>query len=163
MERPDPKSISAPRQKSCDACVKGKRRCDKRHPVCSRCEEKKIRCIYAKRTYAEAFYDFDSTELDASWAGFTPLSLSNDFGDNPISPSITPSSGLDATQLPALDKFLESILTFPENQAMPSSDIQPLHKGGESTAQRQEEEQELSNFDYAPMADLCVCNLLEET
>lgn len=36
------------RQKSCNACVKAKRRCDKRAPTCSRCAEKQFQCVYLK-------------------------------------------------------------------------------------------------------------------
>lgn len=36
------------RQKNCNSCVQTKRRCDRRTPVCSRCEERKIPCAYGK-------------------------------------------------------------------------------------------------------------------
>lgn len=36
-----------PRRKSCAACGKAKRRCDNRQPVCVRCTQRKIDCIYA--------------------------------------------------------------------------------------------------------------------
>lgn len=36
------------RQKNCNSCVQTKRRCDRRMPVCSRCEERKISCVYGK-------------------------------------------------------------------------------------------------------------------
>ncbi|OHE92305.1 hypothetical protein CORC01_12367 [Colletotrichum orchidophilum] len=34
------------RQKSCNACVRSKRRCDKRTPRCTRCSEKNFSCVY---------------------------------------------------------------------------------------------------------------------
>lgn len=37
------------RQKSCNACVRGKRRCDKRTPRCSRCAAKSLDCVYQRR------------------------------------------------------------------------------------------------------------------
>ena len=41
---------AASRQKSCNACVKSKRRCDKVQPICSRCAERHEVCVYnAKR------------------------------------------------------------------------------------------------------------------
>lgn len=156
-EESTPESSSASRQKSCHACVKGKRGCDKRHPVCSRCEEKKIQCIYAKRTYAEAFHDFGSADLDMSWAGFTALSSSIDVVDD-IPLSIAPSASLDHTRLPTLDAFIDPFLNFAENQAMPSSDMQLIINADEPLGPQQEKEQALSKFDYAPMADLCVCD-----
>ena len=41
-------SGSASRQKSCNACVRGKRRCDKTMPRCTRCAAKGLDCVYAK-------------------------------------------------------------------------------------------------------------------
>lgn len=154
-----PESSSASRQKSCHACVKGKRGCDKRHPVCSRCEEKNIQCIYAKRTYIEAFNDFDSAELDMSWAEFTaPSSLNYFVGDIP--PSLAPSASQNSTCLPTFDAFIDPFLTFTESQAIPPSDMQLINNTGEPLGSQQEEEQALSKFDYAPMADICVCDPL---
>src|ERR1700756_664158 len=40
--------IPASRQKNCNSCVQAKRRCDRRTPICSRCAEKKIPCVYTK-------------------------------------------------------------------------------------------------------------------
>ncbi|RYP50608.1 hypothetical protein DL768_003890 [Monosporascus sp. mg162] len=40
------------RQKSCNSCVQARRRCDRRTPICSRCAEKKIACIYGKAKVA---------------------------------------------------------------------------------------------------------------
>ncbi|KAB5566256.1 hypothetical protein GE09DRAFT_1055831 [Coniochaeta sp. 2T2.1] len=41
-------AIPATRQKNCTACVLAKRRCDRRMPVCKRCVDRKIDCVYAK-------------------------------------------------------------------------------------------------------------------
>ncbi|KID87993.1 C6 zinc finger domain protein [Metarhizium guizhouense ARSEF 977] len=46
--RLDDNASAASRQKSCNACVRGKRRCDKRTPQCSRCSAKGLDCIYQK-------------------------------------------------------------------------------------------------------------------
>ncbi len=40
--------VPASRQKNCNACVQAKRRCNRRMPICSRCAEKKIDCVYGK-------------------------------------------------------------------------------------------------------------------
>ncbi|KAF7548292.1 hypothetical protein G7046_g8723 [Stylonectria norvegica] len=40
--------IAASRQKSCNACVRGKRKCDKRAPRCTRCAAKGLECIYQR-------------------------------------------------------------------------------------------------------------------
>jgi hypothetical protein len=39
---------AASRQKSCNACVRGKRRCDKSYPKCTRCAAKGLDCVYHK-------------------------------------------------------------------------------------------------------------------
>ncbi|KAK2603830.1 hypothetical protein QQS21_003954 [Conoideocrella luteorostrata] len=44
----DDNASAASRQKSCNACVRGKRRCDKRTPRCSRCSAKNLDCVYQK-------------------------------------------------------------------------------------------------------------------
>lgn len=36
------------RQKNCNSCVQTKRRCDRRTPVCTRCVERKVPCVYGK-------------------------------------------------------------------------------------------------------------------
>ncbi|KAK3693911.1 hypothetical protein B0T22DRAFT_55622 [Podospora appendiculata] len=55
-------SASTSRQKNCNACVRSKRRCDKRAPICSRCAERKDRCVYAKtRGSPRQLPDFDAT------------------------------------------------------------------------------------------------------
>ncbi|ROT35603.1 hypothetical protein SODALDRAFT_328974 [Sodiomyces alkalinus F11] len=41
-----PESTDKSRQKSCNACVRSKRRCDKRAPKCARCAEKGFSCVY---------------------------------------------------------------------------------------------------------------------
>ncbi|KAK0392317.1 hypothetical protein NLU13_1813 [Sarocladium strictum] len=41
-------SVAATRQKSCNACVRGKRRCDKKAPKCTRCSSKSLECVYAR-------------------------------------------------------------------------------------------------------------------
>lgn len=41
-------TTAASRQKSCNACVRGKRRCDKTFPKCTRCSAKGLDCVYQK-------------------------------------------------------------------------------------------------------------------
>ncbi|KAF2102641.1 hypothetical protein NA57DRAFT_33505 [Rhizodiscina lignyota] len=41
-------NVPASRQKNCNGCVQGKRRCDRRTPICSRCAKKNIPCIYTR-------------------------------------------------------------------------------------------------------------------
>lgn len=48
MTKIDTSSSLSSRQKSCNACVRGKRRCDKRTPRCTRCAAKGLDCVYHK-------------------------------------------------------------------------------------------------------------------
>jgi hypothetical protein len=147
-----PELFSASRQKSCHACVKGKRGCDKRYPTCSRCQEKSIQCTYAKRTYDQAFHDFDSVDLDMSWAGLTALSSSNGYVDE----TPTGSTCLDPNCLSTFDASIDPFLNFTEDQNTASSEMQLINNTVESFTQPQENEPALSKFDYSIMADLCV-------
>ncbi|KAH6604757.1 hypothetical protein Trco_006464 [Trichoderma cornu-damae] len=56
--RPDRMSAdggsTASRQKSCNACVRGKRRCDKRTPRCTRCAAKGLDCVYQRQPPQQA-------------------------------------------------------------------------------------------------------------
>lgn len=156
-EIPTPEASSASRQKSCHACVKGKRGCDKQQPACSRCQEKNIQCVYAKRTYDQAFYNFDSVELDMSWAGLPDLSSSNQFVDG-ILMNLAPSrSRSGSSYLNTLDTSIDPMLTFEDGQFGSSSGMQLINDTIASFSQHEGNEQELSKFDYSPMADLCVC------
>lgn len=47
-ESPTITSTTASRQKNCNSCVQAKRRCDRRTPICSRCNEKMISCSYTR-------------------------------------------------------------------------------------------------------------------
>lgn len=64
-----PAAAAASRQKSCNACVRSKRRCDKRTPRCTRCATKRALCIYGGRAdlgdTATAAADLRSLELAA--------------------------------------------------------------------------------------------------
>lgn len=53
MTKIDSASSLSSRQKSCNACVRGKRRCDKRTPRCTRCAAKGLDCVYHKMPPAQ--------------------------------------------------------------------------------------------------------------
>ncbi|RYP08072.1 hypothetical protein DL764_002112 [Monosporascus ibericus] len=67
------------RQKNCNSCVQAKRRCDRRTPICSRCAEKKIACVYGKAKVAS---QPDKEEFEPSFPSIESLG----FG----SPACTP-------------------------------------------------------------------------
>ncbi|KAI1190092.1 hypothetical protein F5B17DRAFT_388679 [Nemania serpens] len=45
------------RQKNCSACIKSKRRCDKRKPACGRCVRQRYPCIYGGRGLSGLTFD----------------------------------------------------------------------------------------------------------
>ncbi|KPM36099.1 hypothetical protein AK830_g10466 [Neonectria ditissima] len=51
--------VAASRQKSCNTCVRGKRKCDKKTPRCTRCAAKGLECIYQKLPPGASFHDED--------------------------------------------------------------------------------------------------------
>lgn len=147
------KSASRSRQKSCNACVKAKRGCDKRQPVCSRCEEKRTSCIYSstKRTQTDTFqdcFDFNWLEADISWPGLTALS--------------SPITFVDQTTA-GLDTFIDPFLTFGEDSTTSPSNMQLINSVEDQLDEPrsigpQSENQTIGKFDYAQMADICVCS-----
>lgn len=148
---------SASRQKSCHACVRGKRGCDKRQPTCSRCVEKKIQCVYAKRTYSDAFSEYNLGELDMPWSDYPSFSnpVNSTYG---ILQGVAGSAPLDIANLSNLDAFMDPFVHFTDNQVRDANDMQLVNVTSDRSGSRWEKEQALTRFDYSPMADLCVCN-----
>ncbi|GAB0134587.1 hypothetical protein EsDP_00002952 [Epichloe bromicola] len=81
----DDKASAASRQKSCNACVRGKRRCDKRTPRCTRCSAKGLDCVYQKLppgapsshgTSTSSSGESARPSVVSSVSGFWPLSAS---------------------------------------------------------------------------------------
>ncbi|KAJ4130697.1 hypothetical protein NW768_006235 [Fusarium equiseti] len=56
---------AASRQKSCNACVRGKRKCDKKTPRCTRCAAKGLDCVYQRLPPGANFHDDDLCIADS--------------------------------------------------------------------------------------------------
>ncbi|KAI1803352.1 hypothetical protein F4811DRAFT_572153 [Daldinia bambusicola] len=58
---------SSSKQKSCNACVRSKRRCDQRTPACSNCTKKRRLCIYGQQSDTRSYGNSASvsTSLDS--------------------------------------------------------------------------------------------------
>lgn len=56
---------AASRQKSCNACVRGKRKCDKKTPRCTRCAAKGLDCVYQRLPPGASFHDDDICIADS--------------------------------------------------------------------------------------------------
>ncbi|PQK08450.1 hypothetical protein BB8028_0001g05250 [Beauveria bassiana] len=67
----DTASSLSSRQKSCNACVRGKRRCDKRTPRCTRCAAKGLDCVYHKMPPSSSS-STTTTAQNSSCGGRTP-------------------------------------------------------------------------------------------
>lgn len=71
--------VAASRQKSCNACVRGKRKCDKKTPRCTRCAAKGLDCVYQKLPPGAAFHDEDLGGVSAASAVPSSSSELHDF------------------------------------------------------------------------------------
>lgn len=162
MEDRSPVSSGAEtRQKSCNACVKAKRGCDKLQPECSRCREKEITCVYAKRPYSEAFPgdpELGILQLDPSWGDLISPPPLNFLGVAEANPTFF--SGLDAPSGtgPDASSTLEAIL---QDQAMSSLSMNmEIIRGVDGQLEHQKQPDSITNVgNLARMADLCVRQL----
>ncbi|KAI0894832.1 hypothetical protein F4806DRAFT_98234 [Annulohypoxylon nitens] len=71
------------RQRSCDACVKSKRRCDKQSPTCGNCAKKKSPCSYGGKTGLKSRHDSASTATGMEGIGSVASPSSALFENNP--------------------------------------------------------------------------------
>ncbi|KAI1660191.1 hypothetical protein F4813DRAFT_387057 [Daldinia decipiens] len=102
------------RQKSCNACVRSKRRCDQRIPACANCTKKKRLCIYGQQSDTQSYGNSAGvpTSLD-SFNGPPSTSYGDDFVlDDGNVPTTT--MGIDVDIFPDetihLDSTFESLL-----------------------------------------------------
>ncbi|KAI0103716.1 hypothetical protein GGR51DRAFT_561648 [Nemania sp. FL0031] len=146
-------SSVASRQKSCNACVRSKRRCDKRKPACSRCVKQRWTCVYGGRGHPGA---------SLGDVGDVPFSL--DFSSDPTlnSDPFIPTPNAPPTML-GTDLGLGSDLSFQLNHdfsslfTMPGSSGFPVDPwlsqfAGESSTPP---EKSLIRRDYSKMAPIC--------
>lgn len=97
------------RQKSCNACVRSKRRCDKLTPRCKRCSDKGVQCVYpnlpfdqqpARRVPRPSVVDADMDAAGADTFPGTappPLTMSSSDQETPSSCSSESASFVDVT------------------------------------------------------------------
>ncbi|KAJ8129624.1 hypothetical protein O1611_g4005 [Lasiodiplodia mahajangana] len=143
----------ASRQKSCNACVRSKRRCDKRKPACSRCVKQRWSCIYGGRAHA-----------GATLGGSAEVPFSMDFSSDPTlnSDPFIPAPNAPPTML-GTDLGLASDLAFQFNNdfsslfTMSGSSSFPgdpwLSRFAEESATPREKS--LMRRDYSKMAPVC--------
>ncbi|KAI0117334.1 hypothetical protein F4814DRAFT_284026 [Daldinia grandis] len=104
------------RQRSCNACVRSKRRCDQRAPACANCTKKKRLCIYGRQSDTQSYSASAGvpTSLD-SFDGPPSTSYRDSFvPDDGNIPTNTTAMGIDVDispdELIQLDSTFESLL-----------------------------------------------------
>jgi hypothetical protein len=154
-------SAAATRQKSCNACVQAKRGCDRQYPVCSRCTEKAIDCVYAKkRLCSEAFptdFEFGSIQTEPTWASPGDPSPVNFFRLPTPGPAADFPTTLDIPSELAPNGNFDFMQFFGDVRGSSSQEMELVPAAYNQQLERHGEEELIRNdFDYTKMADLCV-------
>ncbi len=91
-------AVQASRQKNCTACVQAKRRCDRRTPICKRCADKNINCVYARTSVATSSHTPEAANALPAYMDMNTDDLQ--FGGSTPSPfSFSPGPSLDIDYL----------------------------------------------------------------
>lgn len=159
------------RQKNCNSCVQTKRRCDRRTPVCTRCAERKVPCVYGKAktshrtdhqqsrntSHIEALY-FESPEISL-FDTDTPFEIG--CLDSLTLPTRSDSPGLATQIIPnacvgedvSIDTFMEFVghedLPSPNRWLVPTNENLTIERPGTPA------DEEIMNS-YQKMASFCV-------
>ena len=156
----------ASRQKSCNACVRSKRRCDKRTPTCGRCAKRRYLCVYGglpgKRrdggdTAAEEIIHLDCLP---DLSGNPPCGDAPMFDPGLMSTPLEP--GLDL--MPAtpasfrLDSAFDNLLSSMTDASFEDWSWHPSIPRQQSEAPSSPDAKTLTMDDYSHMATMCVCS-----
>ncbi|KAI0136663.1 hypothetical protein BJ170DRAFT_24376 [Xylariales sp. AK1849] len=148
---------AASRQRSCDECVRGKRRCDKRTPACTRCTKKKFLCIYRGQADMRAFpIDGCPMDLDALAAPLTsqcqdPTGLNSINFASPLDPSI----GLSPSATFQFDTAFDNLLNAMPGTGFTDDSWQSSLLRQQTQLAGMEEETMLTRTDYSKMNHMC--------
>ena len=155
--------LSRSRQKSCNACVRSKRRCDKRAPACGRCTKRRYLCVYGG--LADIQHAFGDSAHDPIQLDSLPDPGSDTCGDAPIfnaadfTTPLDPNLALVTSPTLQLDSALESFL-----DALPVIDFEDDASWQTDAFKQQLQvpsascEQALTLKDYQKMLNMCVCD-----
>ncbi|KAI1099410.1 hypothetical protein F4804DRAFT_85130 [Jackrogersella minutella] len=144
------------RQKSCNACVKSKRRCDKQIPTCGNCTKKKYTCTYGGQLDAQSHGNSAGVPMSLdSVVSPAPTPYGDGFAlnDNGFPAAFDTDIGLPDATLPmdsALESFLDSMIGN-ESSTPGQSDLQRENAQIEPTPVSQS----LSRPDYSRMRSVC--------
>lgn len=158
------------RQKNCNNCVQTKRRCDRRTPICSRCAERKVPCVYGKARVSHhtvhqqtqssphtEMFQFDSPDVsfldtvtlfDTGCIDSLPLAPHPDAG-----PSSQTTSNACVREEIAIDDFMELVgnenIPSPKRWLVPVDENLPIERPGTPA------DEEIM-IGYQKMASFCV-------
>lgn len=131
----DPGASDRSRQRSCNACVRSKRRCDKRTPLCTRCAKRGLPCLYHPAASSSVNFIPQARGINFEDLFITPddpsIDPSAEFEYNHVSapgppliqgPSISSDVGSNNSQFPLEPTLLEPTLVFD----LPFSDLDVL-------------------------------------
>ncbi|KAI2618468.1 hypothetical protein GGR54DRAFT_157108 [Hypoxylon sp. NC1633] len=145
------------RQKSCNACVKNKRRCDKRTPACGNCARKRYTCIYGGQANIKSCdnsADVPMT-LDSLACPSTAPCGASYMNDSGLSASLDADMGIPPAPIFEIDDTFESFLN-----SMPRSGFGDIQE--QSDRLRQDAQvastptsKALSRQDYSKMLPIC--------
>ncbi|KAI3323574.1 hypothetical protein HD806DRAFT_522716 [Xylariaceae sp. AK1471] len=140
------------RQKSCNGCVKSKRRCDKRQPACGRCIKQRYLCIYGgqmEMTFgdsADAPFSLDClADPTSNSATFIPHSNALPMGLG------TDMELMSGATFQLNNAFAPPLVTMPENNSFLANTWPSLLTEISSVPC----ERTLARKDYSKMADMC--------
>ncbi|KAI1773989.1 hypothetical protein F4818DRAFT_88382 [Hypoxylon cercidicola] len=100
------------RQKSCNACVRSKRRCDKHTPACSNCTKKRYPCVYGNRLQMHSSANSADVPLGMESLGDSPSTPGDGFmlEDGASSGAFDINLGLSPNTIFQIDGNFESLL-----------------------------------------------------
>lgn len=116
---PAPAGVAATRQKNCNSCVQTKRRCDRRTPICSRCVEKKLPCVYGKAKAAKKPVQHGAEPSSITSYAASPMLANSASACSPFPSDIS----LDLGYLGNLSADLETELAQPAPTALDDDNI----------------------------------------
>jgi hypothetical protein len=133
--------MAPPRQKSCNACVRAKRRCDVAAPACARCRNKGLQCIYGSsdlqttsQTHSANLVPSTATQVQYSEIREAPTASQSFIGyETAATMSIDMSSHLDLNETIDWSLLMSNIDDFitPDRLMAQQDDDEPevVHSG----------------------------------
>ncbi|XXG93866.1 hypothetical protein Hte_000115 [Hypoxylon texense] len=145
------------KQKSCNACVRNKRRCDKRTPACSNCTKKRYLCVYGGRLQMNS--SANSADVPLSTVSFgdsmsTPCD-SVMLDDSGSSTSFDVNLGLSPSTILHIDSAFDSLLNSTLESAYDQASGQPEFLRQDINIASTSTSNTLTLQDYSKLLPMC--------